>query len=75
MKRKKRIKFEEVVVEALRLLPRGVDVPSFTQWVAEAVEQNKTLPRVRNGYEKNRGSTKSISAIQASATPDATSNR
>lgn len=75
MKRKKRIKFEEVVVEALRLLPRGVDVPSFTNWVTETIEQNKTLPRVRNGYEKNNIRTKGVQALQASTTPDATSDR
>lgn len=75
MKRKKRIKIEEVVVEALKILPRGMDIPSFTQWVAEATQQNKTLPRSRNGYEKNRRNTKSISTIQSSTTSDETSDR
>lgn len=75
MKRKKRIKLEEVVVEALRLLPRGVDVPSFTNWVTETLEQNKTLPRVRNKYEKDFIPSKGLEGIQTSTTPDATSDR
>lgn len=73
-KRKKRIKLEEVVDEALKLLPRGLDVPSFTSWVDEAVKQNKTQLRVRNGYEKNRSYPKGFSALPPIATPDATSD-
>ena len=33
--RKKRLKLEVVVDEALKLLPRGMDIPSFTEWVNE----------------------------------------
>lgn len=44
MKRKKRIKLEVVVDEALKALPRGMDIPSFTEWVKETFEQNKKLP-------------------------------
>lgn len=43
--RKKRLKLEVVVDEALKLLPRGMDIPSFTEWVKETFEQNKKLPR------------------------------
>lgn len=71
MRRKKRIKLEEVVVEALRLLPRGMDVPSFTGWVAETIEQNKTLPRIKNGCEKNRNEAGIVKTLQSVATPDA----
>ena len=42
--RKKRLKLEVVVDEALKLLPRGMDIPSFTEWVEETFEQNKKLP-------------------------------
>lgn len=74
MKRKKRIKLVDVVDEALRLLPRGMDVPAFTSWVSEAVEQNKTLPRVRNGYEKNRSCPTGFQALSTKTTSDATSD-
>ena len=43
--RKKRIKLEVVVDEALKFLPRGMDIPCFTEWVNETFKQNKTLPR------------------------------
>jgi hypothetical protein len=51
--RKKRLKLEVVVDEALKFLPRGMDVPCFTEWVKETIEQNKTLPRppTRKDYE------------------------
>ena len=51
-----------------------VVVPSFIAWVDEVIEQNKKLPRIRNGYEKNRGSPESFQALQAYTTPDATSD-
>lgn len=53
MKRKKRLKLEVVVDEALKLLPRGMDIPCFTEWVKETFEQNKTLPYppTRKDYE------------------------
>lgn len=74
MKRNKRIKLEEVVVEALKLLPRGMDIPSFSNWVDETMKQNKTLPRVRNGYEKKVVTRKGVERVQTSTTPDATSD-
>lgn len=73
-RRKKRIKLEEVVDEALRLLPRGIDVPVFTGWVQETLEQNKKLPRVRNKYEKDFIAVKGLEGIQACITSDATSD-
>jgi hypothetical protein len=75
--RKKRIKLETVVDEALKLLPRGMDIPCFTQWVDEVFEQNKTLPRpriYRNHYEEDRTTEIQFEAIQSQASPDATSN-
>ena len=51
--RKKRLKLEVVVDEVLKILPRGMDIPSFTEWVNETFKQNKTLPRLptRKDYE------------------------
>jgi hypothetical protein len=51
--RKKRLKLEVVVDEALKLLPRGMDIPCFTEWVKETFEQNKKLPYppTRKDYE------------------------
>ena len=44
---------EVVVDEALRFLPRGMDIPCFTEWVKETFEQNKKLPYppTRKDYE------------------------
>lgn len=76
--RKKRIKLETVVDEALRLLPRGMDIPVFTQWVDEVFEQNKTLPRpriYRNHYAEDRTTEIQLKTIQPKTPSDATSDR
>jgi hypothetical protein len=39
--KKKRLKLEDVVDEVLRILPRGIDVPCFTEWVKETIKQDK----------------------------------
>jgi len=41
MKNKKRIKLEFVVDEALKILPRGMDVPCFIEWVDEILKDDK----------------------------------
>lgn len=76
--RKKRIKLETVVDEALKLLPRGMDIPIFTEWVNEVFEQNKTLPRpriYRNHYAEDRTTEIQFEAIQPKTSSNATSNR
>lgn len=39
--KKKRLKLEVVVDEALKILPRGIDVPCFIEWVDEVLKDNK----------------------------------
>lgn len=79
MKRKKRLKLEDVVDEALKVLPRGMDIPSFTEWVQEVMEQNKTLPRpriYRNHYEEtDTDSIYTMETLQTYTSSDATSHR
>lgn len=53
---------------------KKLEVPSFIKWVDTVIEQNKKLPRLRNGYEKNRGSPQVLQTLQAYTTPDATSD-
>lgn len=50
------------------------EVPSFIGWVDKVIKENKTLPRIRNGYEKNRNTTNVNEAIQATTTSNATSD-
>ena len=40
-KRKSRLSIKEVLDEALRLLPRGMDIPVFTEWVDETIKENR----------------------------------
>lgn len=54
--------------------PKKLEVPSFTRWIEETIEQNKKLPRVRNGYEKNRNTPTGFKALSTKAAPDATSD-
>lgn len=79
MKRKKRIKLEVVVDEALKILPRGMDIPCFTEWVTEAIEQDKKLPRpriYRNHYEESSSTTLyTMEALQAYTSSDAAQDR
>lgn len=79
MKRKKKLEILEVLELALKLIQaqeskKKYEVPSFTRWVDAVIRENKTLPRLRNGYEKNRNTIGKYEAIQTSATPDATSD-
>ncbi len=39
--KKKRLKLEVVVDEALKFLPRGMDIPCFTEWVKETILHDK----------------------------------
>jgi len=78
LKRKKRLKLEVVVDEALKLLPRGMDIPCFTEWVKEAIEQDKKLPRpriYRNHYEESSSTTDGFQTLQANTSSDAIQNR
>ena len=71
---RKKLTIEEVLDVALDLLQcNNIRVPSFIQWVDEVIKENKTLPRLRNGHEKDRN-TKSVQAVQADTTPNATSD-
>lgn len=74
--RKKRIKLEVVVDEALKVLPRGMDMPSFTEWVNEVFEQNKTLPRPRiyKNHEKDRYTSIQFETLCSETSPNATSD-
>lgn len=54
---------------------KKIEVPVFTQWVDAVIKENKKLPRLRNGYEKNRTAIISNEAIQANETSNATSDR
>lgn len=74
-RRKKRIKLEDVVDEALRLLPRGMYIPSFTGFVKEAIEENNKIITRRNNYEKDFIAVQGLERIQASPTSDATSDQ
>lgn len=64
MKRKQKIDLMEVLDHAIALIDmqasKRLEVPSFTKWVNDVIKQNKTKPRLRNGYEKNRSNSKSI---------------
>lgn len=50
------------------------EVPSFIGWVDAVIKQNRTLPRVRNKYEKDFIARKGLEGIQTSTTSDATSD-
>ena len=42
-KHKKRLSLEEVLDEALKVLPRGMDIPVFTEWVNETITKDKRI--------------------------------
>lgn len=65
MKRKQKLDLIEILDYTLKViqmqeLKKKYEVPVFTKWVDEILKQNKKLPRLRNGYEKNRSDSKSI---------------
>lgn len=79
MKRKPKLDLIEVLDYTLNLIQmqeskKKYEVPSFTRWVDKVIKENKTLPRVRNGYEKNRNTTNVDEAVQTSTTSNATSD-
>ena len=73
MKRKKRLKLEVVLDEALKILPRGMDIPCFTEWVKETVKQEKKLPR--SHHEQTANTDFQSKAIQSKTPSNATSDQ
>ena len=79
MKRKPKLDLIEVLEYTIKLIQtqeskKKIEVPCFTKWVDAVIRENKTLPRVRNRYEKDFIARKGSERIQTSTTPDATSD-
>jgi len=50
------------------------EVPVFTKWVDAVIKENKTILKERKLHEKSRKTIAGIKTIQASTTPNATSD-